>query len=302
MEIKSGFVTIIGLPNVGKSTLMNKLVGEKLSIITPKPQTTRKRILGILSAANYQIIFLDTPGILKPNYLLQQKMVDYVFNSAAFTDIILILVDIDNDKDGLKTLENESVQKILSDKKTKKILTLNKIDISNENAIRAFTEKFEKENLFDFIIPISALENFNLDKLLNIIIELLPVHPKYFPDDQITDESERFFVSEIIREKIFEMYKEEIPYCTEVLIAEFKERATNKDFISAEIVVEKDSQKSILIGRGGDKIKKLGSISRKAIEEFLQREVFLGLRVKVRTKWRSNDSTLKRFGYITDND
>lgn len=302
MEIKSGFVTIIGLPNVGKSTLMNRLIGERLSIITPKAQTTRKRILGILSSENYQIIFLDTPGILQPNYLLQKKMIEYVFSSAAYTDVLLVMIDLSNDKDGTKTFENESIKKILSDKKIKKILVLNKVDLSNEQIIKSILNKFENDKSFQSIIPISAVTGFNVDKLLDTIIELLPIHPKYFPDEQITDESERFFVSEIIREKIFEMYKEEIPYCTEVLITEFKEREKNKDYISAEIIIERETQKPIIIGKGGEKIKKLGQVARKSIEDFLQREVYLELRVKVRPNWRSDESTLRKFGYIIDND
>ncbi len=299
---KSGFVTIIGRPNVGKSTLMNVLLGQKLSIATNKPQTTRKRILGILSEENYQIIFLDTPGILEPTYLLQEKMLDYVLMSVRDSDILLLMADISTDPNGNKIFGDEKIYKILKKENAKKILLINKVDLSNQNEVEALIKKAVETKLFDIIIPISAITNYNVDKLLETMLEYLPEHPKFYPEDQVSDETERFFVTEIIREKIFEIYRDEVPYSTEVLIAEFKEREGRKDYISAEIVVEKETQKPIIIGKKGESIKKLGQIARADIENFLQREVYLELRVKVRKDWRSNPSMLKNFGYDTGND
>ncbi len=302
METKSGFTAIIGRPNVGKSTLMNQLIGEKLSIITDKPQTTRKRILGILDSQNYQIIFFDTPGILKPSYLLQEKMLGYVMHSVKNTDVIIFIIDIGNDPDGSLTLKNEKIQDILKIKGIPKILLVNKIDLSNEKQLKILMSKIEKQQLFEEIIPIAAKENYNLEKVVESILKYLPNGPKFYPEDQLTDEPERFFVSEIIREKVFEKYRDEIPYSTEVIIEEFKEREKGKDFISAAIIIERESQKPIIIGKNGEKIKKLGQSARQSIEEFLQREVYLELRVKVKPNWRSNPAMLKRFGYSVDND
>ena len=297
MKTKSGYVAIIGKPNVGKSTLMNSILGEKISIVTNKPQTTRKRVLGILSDEEYQIIFLDTPGILDPNYLLQKKFMEYVQNSVNNADVLVILVDVVNDKDGRNTLEDKIVKQILDKQKKPKILILNKIDKSNEEIVNRLVEKFEKLNYFQKIIPISALLKFSVPEVVNAIVELLPIGPKYYPDDQLTDEHERFFVSEIIREKIFEIYKEEIPFSTEVLIEEFSENEGRKDFISASIVVERETQKPIIIGKKGEAIKRVGKYAREAIEVLLGRPVFLELRVKVRPKWRSDERLLNSFGY-----
>lgn len=294
---KAGFVTIVGKPNVGKSTLMNKLIGEQLSIITDKPQTTRKRILGILSDANYQIIFLDTPGILNPKYLMQEKLSEYINHSVKDADIIVFIISSKNPADEIKIFEDEQILKIVKRKNKKKILLINKIDLLNETLVQAGLKNFEKLDYFDEIIPISALEEYNIEKVLDGIIKFLPEHPKYYPDDQLTDEPEKFFVSEIIREKILEIYHDEIPYSVEVVIEEFKERDKGKDFISAVIMVERESQKPIIIGKKGASIKKLGNHSRAAIEKFLLREVYLELRVKVSENWRKNENALKRFGY-----
>lgn len=297
MKHKTGYVTILGLPNAGKSTLMNALLGQKLSIITSKPQTTRKRILGILSEPDYQIIFLDTPGILEPNYLLQEKMMESVSQSIKDADVFLLMVDLQNDKTGERLLSNENVAALVKRSKRPKILLMNKIDQSNEEDVKKIAEKFMGLNKFEKVIPIAASLNVNLGEVLNSIIEFLPENPKYYPDDIVADASERFFVSEIIREKILELYQEEIPYSAEVIIAEFKEREEGKDYISAEIVVERETQKGIIIGKQGAAIKKVGQLARESIEEFLQREVFLELRVKVRNKWRSDENMLKSFGY-----
>ena len=297
METKSGYVAIIGKPNVGKSTLMNALLGERLSIVTSKPQTTRKRVLGILSDDNYQIVFLDTPGILDPNYLLQRKLLDYINNSVKDADVIIVIIDVIMDARGDKTLTDERMQQILARNDKPKILLINKIDESDEKIVSALVGKLEATKYFNRIIPISAIKNFGTDAVLNSIIEYLPEGPKYFPDDQISNEPERFFVSEIIREKIFENYKEEIPFSTEVVIEEFIERDSSKDFISASIIVERESQKPIIIGKHGEAVKRIGKIAREAIETFLQREVFLELRVKVKPKWRNDKNMLRLFGY-----
>lgn len=302
MNIKSGYAAIIGLPNVGKSTLMNALLGQKISITTAKPQTTRKRILGILSEENYQIIFLDTPGILKPAYLLQEKMMDDIDLSVKDADLFVIIYDVSSEQALKASEDNEYIKKIITEKNYPKILVLNKIDTITQQQAQALVERFEKQNNFKSVIPLSANLRFNLERLLNDIIEVLPLGAKFYPDDIVSEETERFFVSEIIREKIFELYQDEVPYSCEVQIAEFKERENAKDFISAEIIVERETQKPIIIGKAGRSIKDLGEKSRKSIEEFLGREVYLELRVKVREKWRSNPVMLKSFGYFREKD
>ena len=296
-EHKTVYVAILGLPNSGKSTLLNALLGQKLSITTAKPQTTRKRILGILSEENYQIIFLDTPGILSPSYLLQEKMMEEVKSSLDDADVIVLIIDVKEDPLAQTLLNQTFVKEDIFKSKKPKFLVLNKVDLVTQDRVNDLIKQFESKKIFEEVIPISAAHNFNVQRVREEIIRFLPEGPKLFPDDQVTDESERFFVSEIIREKIFEIYRDEIPYSCEVLIVEFKERETSKHFISAEIVVERDSQKAIIIGKGGVAIKKLGEVSRKSIEEFLQREVFLELRVKVRKKWRSDENLLKSFGF-----
>jgi GTP-binding protein Era len=300
MNHKSGYVTILGLPNAGKSTLLNALLGQKIAITNKKPQTTRKKILGILSHKNYQIIFLDTPGILSPSYLLQEKMMEEVAQSVNDADVIILLIDAKKDPLGNETINQKFVVENLNKEKSKIIALLNKVDLIQQNDVIRLLEHFESMNKFNSVIPISATEIFNLDRLLETIVDELPEGPSYYPEDVVADENERFFVSELIREKILELYREEIPYSVEVLISEFKEREENKDFISSEIVVERDTQKAIIIGKGGTAIKKLGQIAREAVEEFLQREVFLELRVKVRKNWRSDENLLKQFGYKSD--
>jgi GTP-binding protein Era len=293
---KAGYCTIAGKPNAGKSTLLNAFLGEKLSITTSKPQTTRKRVLGIFNDNDTQIIFLDTPGILDPEYLLQEKMLEQVLLSAKDADVLLIIVDAGNPNVVKEFYENKQILHLLKFEQPK-ILAINKIDIIDEARLNILVSEFGRKKQFDKIIPISAIGSFGVNDLLETIIEMLPEHPKFYPDDQLSDANERFFVSEIIREKIFEMYKEEIPYSTEVVIDEFKEREGRKDYISASIILERESQKPIIIGRKGAKIKELGQKSRENIEEFLQRPVYLELHVKVRPKWRSNPQMLKQFGY-----
>ena len=296
-SFKAGYVAILGLPNSGKSTLINALLGQKLNIVSDKPQTTRRKILGILTEKDHQIIFVDTPGLLKPNYLLQERMMEAVEISAKDADIILLIQDVNEDFKGEKLLHQEFVNEVLMNLTSPKILLLNKIDLSSQEEIFPLIEKQQSTNLFAKVIPISAKHNFNLIDVINSVVELLPENPKFFPDDELTDESERFFIAEIIREKILEQYSEEVPYSCEVLIADFKERERGKDFIEAYVVVEKESQKAIIIGKEGKAIKKLGEAARKSIEEFLQREVFLELRVKVKPKWRKDENMLNIFGY-----
>jgi GTP-binding protein Era len=298
---RTGYAAILGLPNSGKSTLLNALLGQKLSIITAKPQTTRKRILGILSEEDYQIIFLDTPGILSPSYLLQEKMMEDVKTSLDDADVILLVIDVDEDPLGEILLNQEFISESVLKSSKPKLLVINKVDLSNQEKVSELLKHFEKRKSFEEIIPISAALNFNIQRVKEEIVRFLPEGPKLFPDDQVTDANERFFVSEIIREKILENYRDEIPYSSEVLIIEFKEREEGKNFISAEIVVERDSQKAIIIGKGGTAIKKLGQAARESIEEFLQKDVFLELRVKVRKKWRSDENLLKSFGYSIRN-
>ena len=298
MNTKSGYVAILGLPNAGKSTLMNALLGQKLSITTSKPQTTRKQILGILSSENYQAIFLDTPGIIKPGYLLQEKMMEAVSRSVKNADIIVLIIDVSSDPEGKQTLNNIFITEKVSNTGKPFLLLLNKIDLTQQEKVRNLISKLEPLNKFNKIIPVSALLNFNIEEVLGSIVELLPEGPKYYPDDIVADENERFFVSEIVREKVFELYKEEIPYGTEVIIVDFKEREDKKDYILAEVIVERESQKGILIGKKGAALKKLGLDARKSVEEFLQKEVYLELRVKVKNKWRSDEKQLRSFGYI----
>ncbi|MCB0748417.1 MAG: GTPase Era [Ignavibacteriae bacterium] len=297
MNTKSGFVTIVGKPNVGKSTLTNKLVGENISIVTDKPQTTRKRVLGILDKEDYQIVFLDTPGILEPKYLLQEKLIEYVESSVKDADILVFMIAAKDLAKETKIFDKENFKKIISNKRQKKILVINKMDLSDSQTINNAITIFEQNELFEKVIPISALENFNLDTLLNTILEYLPVHPKFYPDDQLTDEPEKFFVAEKIREKILDIFHDEIPYSVEVFIEQFIERERGKDYISAVIVVERESQKPIILGKKGASIKKLGNAARKSVEEFLMREIYLELRVKVVENWRKDKNALKNFGY-----
>lgn len=297
---KSGYAALLGLPNAGKSTLLNTLLGQKISITNLKPQTTRKRILGILSEENFQVIFIDTPGILDPAYLLQEKMMHDVKLSGRDADVIVLLLDVEVDPAGNKALNNSYVKENILKSPAKKILVLNKVDLLPQEKVKIILEHFTKSGKFDEIIPLSALQNFNIQKLLQTINEYLPEGPKFYPDDIVAEQNERFFVTELIRETILEQYREEVPYSCEVLIAEFKERENRKDYISAEIVVEKESQKAIIIGKQGSAIKNLGQAARESIEDFLERDVFLELRVKVRKKWRSNENYLKSFGYTNN--
>ena len=295
MVHKAGFVSIIGYPNVGKSTLMNALVGERLSIITPKAQTTRHRIMGILSGDDFQIVYSDTPGIIKPHYLLHRSMMAAVLSSLSDADAIVLVTEIDT------PFDNEQILKKLKEHETPIIVVINKVDLSSEEVVKQAMEKWQARFPDSDVIPVSALHKFNLGRLLDLIIDKLPDNPEYYPKDELSDRSERFFVSEMIREKIFLLFGEEIPYSCEVIVDSFKEdeKITR---IEATIYVSRDSQKAIILGKQGKAIKKLGMAERKEIEAFLDQHIFLGLTVKVEKNWRENEHLLKRFGYTTNSD
>jgi len=288
---KSGFVNIIGKPNVGKSTLMNKLVGENVSIITSKAQTTRHRILGMLNGEDFQIVYSDTPGILKPQYQLHKSMMQFVKLSVEDADVLLLMVEI------FEKIDQDILDPVFRKTEGKIILLLNKIDLVKD--LKEIEEKismWKSYKEFDAIIPVSALNATNLDKVFSEIINHLPIHPPYYPKDQFTDKPERFFASEIIREKIFQTYKQEVPYSTEVVISEFKE---DEKIIRmrAEIYVERNSQKGILIGKKGSALKKIGIEARKDMEAFFNKQVYLEQYVKVEKDWRHKKNKLSQFGY-----
>jgi len=295
-DYKAGYVTIFGEPNVGKSTLMNAVLNTKLSITTPKPQTTRRKILGIYSDDEAQIIFLDTPGLIEPKYLLQEKMVEAIHNALDECDLILAVVDVTEKV--LKNFENKLIPVLIPFTGKKAIfLVINKIDLITKEEVLQIIDKMKDKFKFDEVIPLSALHQFNVQELTNTIKKYLPVHPPYFPTDILSQEPIRFFIAEIIREKIFETYRDEIPYSTEVVVVEYKERPKGKDYINAEIYVERESQKKILIGKDGTALKKIGEKARKDIENFIGKGVYLELYVKVRENWRDNPRWIKTFGY-----
>ena len=288
---RAGFVNIIGNPNVGKSTLMNALVGEKLSIVTAKAQTTRHRIMGIVNGDDYQIVYSDTPGILKPNYRLQQNMMSYVDGAFGDSDILLYVTDTVEKADK----NSEYIEK-LKKVDCPVVIAVNKIDISDQKSVVALMEYWQKEVPGAEVFPVSAKEKFGLENVFDAILRHLPVSPPWYDKDAFTDRNMRFFASEIIREKILLNYKEEIPYSCEVVVEAFKEGAERYD-ISAVIYVMRDSQKGILIGKGGSAMKKLGTDARIEMEDFFQKKVFLNLFVKVDPDWRTSRKELRRFGY-----
>ncbi len=291
MSHKAGFVNIIGNPNVGKSTLMNALVGEKLSIVTSKAQTTRQRVMGIVNGDDFQIIYSDTPGILKPNYKLQNTMVGVVQNALSDADIVLYVTDmvetIDKNSEYLEKLAVIDVPVILA---------INKVDLANQESVVEKVEQWKEILPKAEIFVISALKNFNLEGFLNRIVELLPENEAYFPKDEFTDRTERFFASEIIREKIFLNYKQEIPYSSHVIIETFKDSEKILK-IQAVIIIERDSQKGIVIGNKGEALKKTATASRLEMEKFFGKKVFLEVFVKVEKDWRENDRILRSLGY-----
>jgi GTP-binding protein Era len=290
---KAGFVNIIGNPNVGKSTLMNAFVGEKLSIITSKAQTTRHRILGIVNGDDFQVILSDTPGIIKPAYELQSSMMNFVKSAFEDADVLLYMVEI-----GEKTLKDEAFLDKIKNSKIPILLLLNKIDETEQDVLEEQVQYWQEQLPAVEIHPISALRNFNVKPVFERIIELLPEAPPYYPKDQLTDKPERFFVNETIREKILIHYKKEIPYSVEIDTQEFFE---DEDIIRMRsvIMVERDSQKGIIIGHKGSALKRVGVESRKDLEKFFGKQVHLELYVKVNKNWRSNTNQLKRFGYNT---
>lgn len=291
---RSGFVNIIGNPNVGKSTLMNALVGERLSIVTDKAQTTRHRIMGIVNGEDFQIVYSDTPGILKPSYALQQSMLDFVDVAIGDADIILYVTDVVEKGD--KNLEY--VEK-LSRLVCPVIIVINKIDLSDQETVLRLMQEWKEKVPGAIIYPASATEKFNLDNIFDEIVRNLPVCPPWYDKEQFTDKSLRFFASEIIRERILENYSKEIPYCSEVVVESFKEGAERYD-ISAVINVMRDSQKGIIIGKGGAALKKVATQARIEMEHFFDKKVFLQVFVKVEPGWREDRKMLKRYGYILD--
>lgn len=288
---KSGFVNIIGNPNVGKSTLMNAMVGEKLSIVTAKAQTTRHRIMGIVNGEDYQVVFSDTPGILKPNYRLQQDMVNFVDAAIGDADVILYVTDT-----GEKPDKNSEYVDKLSKLTCPVIIVINKIDISDQAKVLELMNYWKEKVSAAEIIPASAQEKFGLENIFRTILEKLPVCPPWYDKDAFTDKNLRFFAEEIIREKILLNYKEEIPYCCQAQVETFKE-GTDRYDISAVIYVMRDSQKGIIIGKKGAALKKMGTEARIEMEDFFQKKVFLQLFVKVAPDWREDKRELRRFGY-----
>ena len=294
MAHKSGFVNIVGSPNVGKSTLMNQLVGEKLSIVTSKAQTTRHRILGIVNDEDYQIVFSDTPGILRQtSYGMHERMMKFVKESVDDSDVLILLIDI-NGKDF-----SEEIHEKFDRSKAKKIVVLNKIDKVHQQKLEEKLVWLKKTFDADVYLAISAQEKFQIDVLEKYLVDFLPEHPAYFPEDQLTDKTERFFVNEIIRNNVLKLYDEEVPYSVEIVTLLFKEEPKILR-LSCEVIVERPSQKPIIIGKQGQSIKKLGIESRKELEQFFQKQVYMELFVKVREDWRNNKKMLDQFGYESE--
>lgn len=288
---KAGFVNIVGSPNVGKSTLMNALVGEKLSIITSKVQTTRHRILGILNGEDFQIVYSDTPGMIEnPTYELHKAMNNFVHSALEDADVILYVTEARGDS------LQEKIMERIKEADIPVIIAVNKIDKSEQSEVEARVAEWKERVPNAFVLPISALHNFNIDQLLDVLLHVLPESPAYYPKDELTDKTMRFFVSEIIREKILLNYKKEVPYSAEVAVEDYKED-DERIHIRAIIYVMRETQKGIILGHRGSMIKKMGMEARKDIEEFVDKHVYLDLTVKVSKDWRESDTNLKRFGY-----
>ena len=291
---KSGFVNIIGNPNVGKSTLMNALVGERLSIITPKAQTTRHRILGVVSGDDFQIVYSDTPGILKPAYKLQESMMKFVTGAVSDADVILYVTDTVEESDRAAEIIDRIRRSGIPT-----IVVINKIDLTTPERLEALVDRWHAALPGAEVVPVSAREKFNIEGLFGRILGVLPEGPAFYPKDTLTDKTLRFFASEIVREKILRFYDKEIPYCCQIEIDGYKDEPSI-DRISATIYVARDSQKGILIGHKGEKLKKVGQAAREDMERFLGKKVFLQLFVKVSDDWRNNERQLRRFGYETE--
>jgi GTP-binding protein Era len=295
-HFRAGYVTIMGEPNVGKSTLMNALVQQKISIVTSKPQTTRHKILGILSTPGYQVVFLDTPGIIIPRYRLQEAMMQSASSAVADADLLLFMIDATQPRSGEDLARGEAFT-MLEGLRKPVFLIINKVDLVNKAGLLPVIDHYSRAFPFREIFPVSALRLDGIDALTNAVVMELPEHPPFYPLDIASEHNDRFFVGEIIREKVFLKYQEEIPYSTAVQVVEFKERSGGKWFISADIYVERESQKAIIIGKRGAMLKEIGQLARKEIEQFLEHPVFLELHAKVREHWRENDQSLARFGY-----
>jgi len=291
MEHKAGYVNIIGNPNVGKSTLMNALIGQKLSIITPKAQTTRHRILGILNEKDYQIVFSDTPGVIKPAYKLQENMMNFVHSAFQDADVLIYMIEV-----GERGLKDEKLFERLKKTSVPVLMLMNKIDLADQDLVERELERWSGELPNAQLLPISALNNFNIDKIKEKLVEMLPVSPPYYDKDAITDKSERFFIEEIIREKILKHYKKEIPYSVQIEVEEFFEEEEIIR-IRAIIYVMRESQKGIIIGHKGMGLKRIGTEARRDIERMLDKKVFLATPVKVKKNWRNDNQQLKKFGY-----
>lgn len=292
MQKISGFVSIIGTPNAGKSTLLNSILGQNISIVTPKPQTTRNKIFGIFTRDNMQIVFVDTPGILDPKYRLQDFMKKEIDSSFLESDIIILVIDI---TDYEQAVLNSTYEKYNAEFSSHKLFcVLNKIDLLKKEQIPEIIKNISENFRFDEIIPISAIKKFNVDDLINTIGKYLPEGEFYFDTDTVTSQPEKFFVAEIIRQNVLKQFKDEIPFSVYIDVEEFKEREAGKDFIRASIIVERDSQKAIIIGSGGSKIKALGESSRREIEIFLGRRTYVELFVKVRKDWKNDEDFLKK--------
>ena len=289
-DFACGYVAVAGRPNVGKSTLTNKLLNFPLSIVTRKPQTTRQRTLGILTGEDYQVIFLDTPGMLVPRYALQKVMLEAAWSAVEDADIVLLLTEpaADNFNGETRIIER------LKSMRKKVVLAINKIDLVPKPSLLPLTEHFMAIFPFEEIVPVSALKNDGLDRLKQILISNLPRQAPFYPPDEVSDRPLRFFAAEIIRQKVFELYGEEIPYSVAVVIDEYKEREKGKDYIRANVIAEKDTQKAILIGGGGAAVKRLGQAARESIERFVGKPVFLEIRVQVRKNWRKEERAARR--------
>ena len=289
---KAGFVNIVGSPNVGKSTLMNKLVGERLSIINSKAQTTRHRIMGMVNEPEFQIVYSDTPGVLDPAYKLQEGMMKFVKTALQDADVLLLVTDIYED-----CIAHEATLDKIANMEVPVIILINKVDLGDQQKAMERVQYWKEKIPRSEVTPISALHNFNIDSILDIIVEKLPIQPPFFPKDELTDKPMRFFVSEIVREKILTHFRQEIPYSCEVVVEEYKDEP-HITRVRAEIRVARDSQKQIVIGAGGRMIKRVGTDSRKELEAFLDKKVFLDLYVRVDKDWRNDENKLKRFGYF----
>ncbi len=296
-DFRSGYVSIIGAPNVGKSTLLNTILGQKLAIVTPKPQTTRNQIRGIVTTDTHQMIFVDTPGLMDPKYLLQSEMVRTAYGAMRDADVILLVVDVSQQNEAIET---EIIKEIKRLKRAKKILVLNKVDLVDKRTLLPLIEGFNEKSLFDEIVPISAKTGDGVPSLLEQVAPFLPFGPLYYPEDQLSDLPERFFISETVREKLLLITKREVPYSCAVVVEEFEKRQRrNSDeilYIRAIIYAEKQTQKQIIIGKGGNIVKQVGELARLDIEKFLETPVYLELYVTVKTNWRRDTQKLKELG------